>query len=133
VALKPDKHGHVTTNRAPPQTDDLLLPIYHPWPPPIDHPHPPSSSTGIIHPLCASESPPLPCTRRPPLQERALLGRTTCLVPDAPETPLVDPALGPLASDDVVSRRTDRNGSVRDYNLFHLLCLLYFQVSFIFT
>jgi hypothetical protein len=42
-----------------------------------------------------------------------LLGRTTCLVPDAPETPQ-DPALGPLVSDVVVSGSINGNGSVRD-------------------
>jgi hypothetical protein len=61
-----------------------------------------------------------------------LSGRTTRLVPDAPETPL-DPALGPLVSNVVVSGSINGNGSVRDNNLFYLLCLLYYQLSFIFT
>jgi hypothetical protein len=133
VSCKADKCDHVTTDRgAPPPTDDFLLPTYHLWPPSIDPPRLHSPSAGSLHPLRASESPPPTCTRRPPLEERALSGRTTRLVPDAPEMPL-NPALGPLVSDVVVSGSIYGNGFVRDNNLFYLLCLLYLQFSFIFT
>jgi hypothetical protein len=54
------------------------------------------------------------------------------IVPDAPEA-LLDPALGPLVLDVVVSSSLGWDGFVRNNTLFNLLCLLFFQFSFILT